>query len=421
MRVLGAAVLGSSALPNGLGKTPPMGWSTWMTCADEGCTHDYCNEKEVKEAAQALIDTGMQKAGYNYVNLDDCWAYNRSVTDDSLTWDPVRFPSGIPALTDWLHDKGLKFGLYTSAGNETCSRGGRPIRIPGSRGHYEQDAETFASWGVDYVKFDWCGDIYKQIWEGAKAHKDWAAAMLKASRPMFLEVVAGFFFLQGDIANYTNSWRFCEDHQDHWGGQYSTVAQLVCRADQSLGNPQSGPGGWSSMDLLHTGGMGCKSPGPHCPGEGQTDESYRTAFTLWSLTQSPLIVDTDIRNMTAIMKEVLLNQELIDIHQSTVTPPGGLVARPTCLEVLACQVWARKLAADGSSWLVALVNLGEKPHKIAAEWQVLGWESSQEASSRDLWAHKDGPSVSGKVQATVPPHGAAVYKLTKASDNQLLV
>ena len=166
-----------------LGAKPPLGWNTWKTCGDEGCTHDYCDENEVKANAQAMVDSGMTALGFNYVNLDDCWASLRDETTGKLTWDTDRFPNGIPAMADWLHEKGLKFGLYTSAGNETCSSGNRPIHVPGSKGSYELDTQTFADWGVDYVKLDWCGDLHDHSvheWftgHGAKAHKDFYNAL----------------------------------------------------------------------------------------------------------------------------------------------------------------------------------------------------------------------------------------------------
>lgn len=144
MRFLPLLVLlvGTHALDNGLARTPPLGWSTWQTCGDTACGHDVCNEAEVKSAAIALNSSGMQALGYNYVNLDDCWVGPRDNSTNLLTWDTSRFPSGIPALTAWLHARGLKFGLYTSAGNTTCAN------KVGSRGHYKEDAQSFADWCV---------------------------------------------------------------------------------------------------------------------------------------------------------------------------------------------------------------------------------------------------------------------------------
>ena len=261
-------------------------------------------QRKVKAVATAMQENGMQALGWNRVDLDDCWVDDRSSVTGKLTWDTSRFPSGIPSLAEWLHGRNFLFGLYTSAGNATCT--GKV----GSRGHYQVDAQSFADWGVDYVKLDWCGDIKKQILDGKKAHEEFAQAMNATGRPMFIEVVAGYFFLGKDISHVANSWRFCVDHHDTWK---STKAQLECLADQVV---ESGPGGWASMDFLHTGGAGC-STGNHCP--GQTDDEYKTEFVIWSLTQSPLFIDTDLRNMTSIMKTALLNKELIDLHSSTAT------------------------------------------------------------------------------------------------------
>ena len=314
MELILSSAWACAALSNGVGRVPPLGWSSWLTCGDEPCGHDVCNEQEVRAAATAMMSNGMHAIGWNYVNLDDCWAATeRNETTQRLMWDAQRFPSGLPALIDWLHGMGYKFGLYTSAGDTTCSSGGRNGSVPGSRGHYALDATTFADWGVDYVKFDWCGDIKKQLLKGATAHEEFVQALNATGRPMFLEVVAGYFFLGSRIRSYANAWRFCEDHKDSWA---KTKEQLTCRLDL-LDAATGSPGGWASMDFLTTGGAGC-AVGAHCP--GMSSEEYRTEFSVWSLTQSPLLIATDVRNMTPLMREVLLNRELIELHQSTATP-----------------------------------------------------------------------------------------------------
>ena len=237
------------AMDNGVARTPPLGWSTWETCGDAKCSHDACTESEIKAVARAMASNGLRDAGWTHINLDDCWTGpERNASDHRLTWDATRFPSGIPALSAWLHQRGFKFGLYTSAGSTTC------VGLPGSRGYYDVDAASFAAWGVDYVKFDWCGDIKDEIWLGASAHKAFATAMNATGRPMAIEVVAGYFFLGREIAQHANVWRFCTDHHDSWS---STEEALACRIDQ--GNTVGGPGAWASMDLLTTGGAGCAS------------------------------------------------------------------------------------------------------------------------------------------------------------------
>lgn len=209
---------------------------------------------------------------------------------------------------------------------------------------------------------------------------------------------------------YANSWRFCEDHHDEWK---STAEAMDCRA-LLVGEATGGPGGWAYMDGLSIGGMGCSpfSKGAHCP--GQTDGEYRTAFVLWSVAQSPIVVTTDVRNMTAIMTQALLNTELLAIHQSTATAPGGKIATWECSEPLACQVWGRPVSADGSEWLVALANTGSKAHKISVEWKALGWQLAAEASVRDLWNHIDLPTAAGSLEREVPSHDVFVARLSLA-------
>ena len=396
----------AATLDNGAGLTPPLGWNTWTTCGEPTCGHDVCNEAEVKSVALAMQSNGMQELGWNYVNLDDCWALQRDPHNHTLQWDPERFPSGLPALIGWLHERDFKFGLYTSAGNQTCSSGQRPIKVPGSRGHYELDAATFASWGVDYIKLDWCGDIKDQVWEGHKAHAEFAQAVLKTNRSMFLEVVAGYWFFLGDIGTVANSWRFCEDHHDEWS---STTEAIECRISQ-VKNATGKPGAWAFMDMLATGGKGCVSAS-HCP--GQSDDAYRSEFAIWSVTQSPLIVATDVRNMTAVMKETLLNKDLIAIHQNTSTPPGKLIGQWLCDEPGHCLIYGRRLDAAGQDWLVGLVNTGKKGHKIGVLWTDLGWHPSQSAEVRDMWR---GVVVSNtreaNYQVDVPMHGTAIVRIT---------
>lgn len=392
------------ALDNGAGRTPPLGWSSWKTCADDQCTHDVCDEDEVKSVALAMEANGMLAAGYKYIILDDCWAYPRDDVTYELRWDPVRFPSGMPSLTQWLQSRGFLFGLYTSAGNQTCSSGGRPFPIPGSRNHYDLDANTFAKWGIDYVKLDWCGDIKDEIWMGRHAHTTWAAAFNKTGRSIFLEVVAGYWFLGNEISHYANSWRFCEDHKDEWG---STEEAIACRLDQTK-LTRGAPGGWPDMDYLHTGGQGCVpfSQGAHCP--GQTDDEYMTSFALWTITQSPLLIDTDVRNMTAIMKQTMLNQQIINFHQSTDSPPGTKLVGDVagCAE---CLVWGRALNA--ADWLVALVNPSPFLHTVNFTWSFMGWDDGAQATVTNLW-NGTRTKATGSIGQVIQSHGTSYMRLT---------
>ena len=388
------------AMANGVARTPPLGWSTWETCADKLCTHDVCTESEVLAVADAMVMRGLRKAGWEYVNLDDCWAGATRTVNGSLTWDIGRFPSGIPSLADELHARGLKLGVYTSAGHTTCHG-----RLPGSRDHYAEDARTFASWGVDYIKFDWCGDIKKELWLGRRAHLEFAAAINQSGRPMALEVVAGYFFLGEEIRSAANVWRFCLDHHDTFK---STVEAIACRLDLS-GKAVGAPGGWPSMDLLTTGGAGCQTAS-HCP--GQSEAAYETEFALWALTQSPLLIATDLRNMTKQMAALMLNAELIAIHQLTATPPGRHLATWACTEPLKCSIWGRELHRNGTEWLVGLVNLGSRKHTIVAAWALLGWSPTVRAHVRDVLAGQVLLNeTSTEVSLQVDPQGTRLIRL----------
>lgn len=414
--VTAAALLACcNALNNGVGLTPPLGWSSW--CANGPCGTDYCSEAYVKASAEALAQNGMQRLGYKWMVLDDCWAAGHRLPDGSITWDAERFPSGIPSLVDWLHARNFSFGLYTSAGNVTCSSGGRPYPILGSEGHYVQDANTFASWDVDYVKVDWCGDVKNLPIDGiAVGRKDYVAfsnALTNStpSKAMFFEGVAAMLFLLWDVETYVNAWRASTDHHDNWKNTMEVLATV------EVVDFASHPGAWSYMDVLMTGGEGCSGPNKfnssaHCP--GMTDEEYRSEFTLWSIYQSPLMVSTDIRNLTSIMSELLLNERVLSIHQDTRTGPGKHIGSDaSCGDLdLACELYARPLA-DGTA-LAALFNADTAAHNITLPFtSALGTSFSTEtvATVEDLWGNGGFSRVShytGGITTLVMPH-SSVY------------
>ena len=168
------------------------------------------------------------------------------------------------------------------------------------------------------------------------------------------------------------------------------------------------------MDLLPTGGAGCVT-GAHCP--GQTDDEYATEFALWALTQSPLIVATDLRNLTSRMRALMLNVELLAIHQNTSSPPGRLLSEWLCSEPLKCVVWGRALTHEGDEWLLALVNYGERPHTISATWGTLNWPRAARATVRDVWAQSALPDASGSVSARVASHATALLRVRLHGDS----
>ncbi|ETO07252.1 hypothetical protein RFI_30140, partial [Reticulomyxa filosa] len=249
--------------------------------------------------------------------------------DGNLQADKHRFPSGIANLTEWLHENGFLFGLYTSAGDKTCSSGRRVFKPPGSYGHYQQDANTFAEWKVDYVKIDWCGN---DLYNAQEQHTEFSEALNNTGRSMWLELCRGYGYPPPPyVAQVANSWRVTGDHHDHWR---STLAAIESVAGPNV-TAMSATYNWAYNDFLMTGGQGCPSinpdvPAGHCP--GQTHSEYRSEFAIWGITASPLIVATDVRNMTDIMNQVLLNQEILAVNQQNETPAGARLGVNFCAQ-----------------------------------------------------------------------------------------
>jgi len=378
-----------------------MGWNTWCTLGK--CGRDYCNETEIRSIAQTMIRNGMKDLGYNYVNLDDCWADRRDANGNILA-DASRFPSGMKALADYIHSLGMKFGLYTCAGTYTCSSGGRDHKIPGSYGHYDQDAKTYASWGIDYVKMDWCNT------EGLDPKIQYplmTKAINASGRAMFFEMCEWGKEDPWEWAQpYANAWRATGDHHDEWGSTSNIIDQMA-----GLGK-YAESGAWNYMDFLMTGGQGCDNiTTAHCP--GMTNTEYITEFTMWTICNSGLIVATDIRTLTPIMKKILFNKEVIAINQDALKKAGDRVSASDCGEDSnTCQVWAKELY--GGSYAIVLYNKGSSSHDITADFTKWGWSASDSAKVRDLWKLQDMGTFTGSFKATVPSHGVVLVRMTKA-------
>jgi len=393
----------SFALDNGEGLFPPMGWNTWCSLCQ--CGRDYCDASEVLNVAQTMVKNGMQKLGYNYINLDDCWADTRTPGTNVITADKNRFPNGMKDLVDKIHALGYKFGLYTCAGTQTCSSGLRNHTIPGSYGFYDLDAATYASWGVDFVKMDWC---YTQGLDPRVQYPQFSKSLNKTGRPIFFELCEWGLDKPWTWAQPVgNQWRTTGDHHDTW----SSTLQII--NDQAGLSKYSGKGAWNYMDFLYTGGQGCKDPNvPHCPGQSPTE--YRTEFSFWSFLNSGLIVATDVRVMSPIMREVLYNEEIIALNKDPLRKQGDRVAQysPPDHADKTLQVWARPLS-DGSEAII-LFNTDSKAYSIQALYKYWGWSQGTVAVVRDLWAHQTIGAFTDSYSAVVDPHGVRVFKLRKA-------
>jgi alpha-galactosidase len=377
MMITLAPVLGH-ALDNGLAKTPPMGWNSWnkYACKD-------INEKVVRESADAMASNGMKDAGYQFVVIDDCWQTGRDAAGNIVA-DAERFPSGIKALADYIHSKGLKFGIYTDAGTLTCA--GRPASL----GHEYQDAKQYALWGVDYLKEDWCHTLPTQNSEAS--YTLMRDAIAASGRPIVFSICEWGstkpWLWAGPIGNL---WRSTPDIQDCWsckkvwGG--NGVAEIL---DQMNGlETFAGPGHWNDPDMLEVGNG------------GMTKEEYRTHFSMWAIFAAPLLAGNDISNMTADTKEILLNKEVIAIDQDALGQQGRRVKKTNDLEV-----WSKQLSDGGRA--VALVNRSATAAKISVNWSDIGYPDSLTASVRDLWAGKDLERKRGGYTSEVPSHGVVM-------------
>jgi alpha-galactosidase len=361
--------------PNGLALTPPMGWNSWNRF---GCDVD---EALIRRTADAIVESGMREAGYTYVVIDDCWHGPRDA-QGNITADPERFPSGIRALADYVHARGLKFGLYSDAGRTTCA--GRP----GSQGHEYQDARTYAEWGVDYLKYDWCAT-------GTRNAEEAYALMADALRATGRDIVLSICewgnnqpWLWG--TKIGNLWRTTGDIFDAWEGteRWSLGVMNIVDRNEPLW-PYAGPGHWNDPDMLEVGNG------------GMSDSEYRAHFSLWAMMAAPLIAGNDVANMDAATREILLNREVIAVDQDPLGVQGRRAWRDEGQEV-----WVKPLAGGGRA--VLLLNRGEAPARVAATWEQLGYPPRLEARIRDLWAHRDLPNARGTFEAEVAPHAVVM-------------
>eukprot|EP01089_Gocevia_fonbrunei_P019293 TRINITY_DN6788_c0_g1_i1.p1 TRINITY_DN6788_c0_g1~~TRINITY_DN6788_c0_g1_i1.p1 ORF type:complete len:305 (-),score=17.32 TRINITY_DN6788_c0_g1_i1:447-1361(-) len=285
--ILVTLLVSVNALDNGLGRLPPMGWTTW--CTDNfiiPCFDDFCSATEIKSVADSMVKNGLLDLGYEYVLLDDCWAGPRDA-NGNVTADPTRFPLGMKELANYLHSIGLKLGLYTDAGPKTC-RGGRP----GSWPHYQQDAWTYANWGIDWVKMDWCNhpaghtapELYGMMRDALNA---------TGHKIFFATCEWGLDEPWSWGMSTANSWRVGPDHLPLWWtpettqdpGQGQGTSNVI---EHMAGlSRYAGPGGWNDPDFLMTGiWMG-----------GMTEVDWRTEFSFWCLFAAPLVVASDVRDL----------------------------------------------------------------------------------------------------------------------------
>jgi alpha-galactosidase len=353
-----------------LAQTPPMGWSSW--------NHFACNvtKADVQSAATAMVSTGMKSAGYVQVNIDDCWQGKRN--EKGVIHPNEKFPD-IKGLADYVHSKGLKLGIYSSPGPKTCDG------YEGSLGHEDQDAQTYADWGIDYLKYDYCsfqGDVAAQI----AAYKHMHDALEKTGRPIVFSLCQYGFDRVWSWGRSVggNLWRTTDDIKD----SYDRMAYIGF--GQNGLERFAGPGHWNDPDMLEIG-------------NGKMDnEEYRTHMSLWCLLAAPLLAGNDLSTMTSATLAILTNPEVIAVDQDPLGIQGHRVAQEGPLEV-----WMKRLA-DGSK-AVGLFNRAERVMPVTAYFRDVS--AGETASVRDLWEKKDLGVFKSSFTAEVPRHGVVMIKV----------
>lgn len=391
-------VIGRAQTRESLSLTPQMGWSSWNKFQGN------INEDIIKSIADAMVASGLKDAGYTYINIDDCWHGKRDA-DGFIQADPKHFPHGIKALADYVHSRGLKLGIYSDAGSETCA--GRP----GSLGHEYQDALQYARWEVDYLKYDWCNTTNVNAQGAYQLMRD---ALQTAGRPIFFSMCEW-----GD----NHPWRWAKDIGDSWRigpdiwcsfdstrvfPTYIQCSVIDCINRNDSLRSYAGPGHWNDPDMLEVG-------------NGLSANQDRAHFTMWCMMASPLILGNDVRNMSDETKAILTNRDLIAIDQDKLGVQGLRFLIREGLEY-----WFKPLS--NGDWAMTIFNPTRQPLSCSLNWQEFNL-TDEEVSKRstafdqnvykikNLWTGRmEGKTtLKSKIErkVSVPAQDVITYRLIK--------
>ena len=356
---------------NGLARTPPMGWNSWNKFASR------VDDAAVRGMADAMAGNGMKAAGYQYINIDDTWEAERDAQGNIQT--NKKFPD-MKALADYVHSKGLKIGIYSSPGPNTCAG------YEGSYAHEAQDAKTYAAWGIDYLKYDWCGarNLYKDN-EMQALYQKMGDALLATGRKIVYSLCQ---YGRNDVWKWGpdvggNLWRTTGDIKDTW----DSMTNIGFSQDELA--PYAKPGHWNDPDMLEIGNG------------GMSDTEYKTHMTLWSMLAAPLIAGNDLRDMSKSIHDILTNAEVIAIDQDKEGKQGRRASQSGDQEI-----WVRPLA--GGAHAVALFNRGAAEAAMTVKWADVKLSPKH---ARDLWEHKDVTMQGAEYKATVPSHGVVLLRV----------
>jgi alpha-galactosidase len=360
---------------NGLAKTPPMGWNSWNKFASK------VDDAAVRSAADAIVASGMKEAGYIYVNIDDTWEAGRDAHGNIQT--NRKFPN-MKALADYVHSKGLKLGIYSSPGPNTCAG------YEGSYGHEIQDAKTYASWGIDYLKYDWCGarNIYKDD-EMRAVYQKMGDALNHSGRKIVFSLCQ---YGRADVWQWGslvggNLWRTTGDIRDAW----ESMAKIGF--NQGDIGQYAGPGHWNDPDMLEIGNG------------GMSVTEYKTHMSLWAMLAAPLLAGNDLERMSPEILAILTNRDVIAIDQDAAGKQGARASRSGD-----CEVWTKQLA--GGATAVGFFNRGDAEIHMSLKWAEIGYHAPP-SRARDLWSHNEIALSGPEYSASVPAHGVELLKISK--------
>ena len=364
-----------ACLAQQLAQTPPMGWNSWNKFAEK------INGQTVKEIADAMVSSGMKDAGYVYVNIDDTWQGKRDA--EGVLQPNEKFPD-IKGLADYVHSKGLKIGIYSSPGPKTCAG------YEGSYQHEAQDAQTWAAWGIDYLKYDWCSakDVYKDE-EMPAVYKKMGDALKATGRPIVFSLCqyGKQKVWEWGAASGGNLWRTTGDIEASWKSMSSIGFDKQTGLDQ-----YAGPGHWNDPDMLEVGNDRMDAVEDKCH------------MSLWAMLAAPLLAGNDIRSMSDDTKEILLNKELIAIDQDKLGRQGTRVTKDGRTET-----WMKPLS--NGDLAVAMFNRDDRDQLMIVKWSDLGITGKHEV--RDVWHHADRGRIKDLFEAEVSSHGAVVIRVAK--------
>jgi alpha-galactosidase len=383
-----------------LALTPPMGWNSWNSFGVN------VSEQVIREVADVMAASGLKEAGYSYIVIDDFWHGGRDSLTGLLYEDPAKFPSGMEALADYIHGKGLKFGIYSDAGTKTCGE------MPGSFGYEEKDAQLFADWGVDYLKYDYCfcpdyvsaNNDYRMAIDRYKAMGD---ALKATGRPIIFSICEwgprSPWLWGKEVGGHL--WRTSYDVYDMWDSPRNEMSPIGIMASvDAVTNLArfAGPGGWNDPDMLV---VGLNNTG-NIKGGGCNEIEYRSQMSMWCMLAAPLMIGCDIRKMNESTKSILLNRDIIAIDQDELGKQGFRVFRKDGMEA-----WKKPLS--GNRVAMAFLNRNSMDTEITTSWKDLELDPDQQYKVYDVWEHEPVHHAEGMLSVKLKPHECQVFILTQ--------